>query len=94
MEPIPQGVYTIGEIDFAASNNDYTASHGQGLGPVWVPITATFSDDRGAFGFHLDAGAQGTAGCVGFYNVDELRDFVSVLRTTGANKLDVNWGLK
>ncbi|HET8689752.1 MAG TPA: lysozyme, partial [Methanosarcina sp.] len=75
-EPIPQGTYKIGNIAWAGGKDNYTASHGTGLGPIWIPLTATFPDDRNAFGIHLDAGAQGTMGCVGLYDVDQLKELV------------------
>lgn len=96
MEPLPQGDYSIADISWANGKDNYNASHGPGLGPVFVALTAQFKDDRGAFGFHLDSNiveAPGSAGCVVFSSVDELKRFVAVLRKHDPKTLKVNWGL-
>ena len=96
MEPIPQGDYSIADISWANGKDNYNASHGPGLGPVWVALTAQFKDDRGAFGFHLDSNiveSPGSAGCVVFSSVDELKRFVAVLRKYDPKTLKVNWAL-
>ena len=47
MEPIPQGRYVIGTEDWAGAPGDWNRLHSTpGIGPWWVAITATFSDDR------------------------------------------------
>lgn len=95
-EPIPQGIYTIGDIEWADGKDNYNASFGPGLGPVWVALTARFSDDRSAFGFHLDDNidwAPGSAGCVVFPNKDQLAFLVAALRKYDPKILEVNWGL-
>lgn len=96
LEPIPQGIYTIGAIDWADGKDDYDVSHGPGLGPVWVPITATFDDDRSAFGFHLDENIStsgGSAGCVVFPSMEELKRFVAALRKFDPKTLKVDWAI-
>ena len=96
LEPIPQGVYRIGSIEFAGGKDNYEASWGPGLGPVWVPLSATFSDDRSAFGCHLDANintAKGSAGCLVLQNQKELERFVAALRKHDPKMLEVNWGI-
>jgi lysozyme family protein/peptidoglycan hydrolase-like protein with peptidoglycan-binding domain len=96
LEPIPQGKYTIGSIAFAGGKDNYEVSHGAGLGPVWVSLDADFSDDRGAFGFHLDSnigGSPGSAGCVVLRDVVDLKRFVAALRKHNPRVLDVNWNL-
>jgi len=95
-EPIPQGVYKVGNIDWANGKDNYNASWGPGLGPVWVGLTATFSDDRQAFGMHLDENinfAAGSAGCVVFPNVSELERFVAAMRTHDPKLMEVKWNL-
>lgn len=91
-EPIPQGRYLIENISWAGKSDNYAVSHGEGLGPVWVALSATFSDDRGAFGFHGDYGAIGTMGCVGI-KVEELPRFVAALREFDPSHLEVDWKL-
>ena len=96
MEPIPQGRYRIGSIEFASGKDNYEGSFGSGLGPVWVGLDAEFSDDRGAFGFHLDGNigsSPGSAGCVVFRSVEDLRRFVAALRKHNPRYLDVLWNL-
>lgn len=95
-EPIPQGVYRIGDIEWANGKDNYNASWGPGLGPVWVALSAQFSDDRSAFGMHLDENidwAPGSAGCVVFPDTDTLKLLVSTLRQYDPQILEVNWGL-
>jgi hypothetical protein len=96
MEPIPQGNYSIANIDWANGKDNYTGSHGPGLGPVWVALTAQHTDDRGAFGFHLDeniSNAPGSAGCVVFSSVSDLKRFVATLRKHDPKTLKVDWKL-
>jgi lysozyme len=78
---------------FAGDKDNYSVSHGRGIGPVWVPLEAKFKDDRGAFGFHNDENAPGTEGCVGLVNLAELKKFVAALREFDPHTLDVQWGL-
>jgi lysozyme len=93
LEPIPQGKYRIGSIEFANGKDNYEGSWGLGLGPVWVGLDAEFSDDRGSFGIHLDAGAPGTAGCVGVRDISDLRRLVAALRKHNPSVLEVDWNL-
>jgi hypothetical protein len=95
-EPIPQGTYTIGDIEWVNGRDNYEGSFGPGLGPVWVAISARFSDDRGSFGLHLDDNidwAPGSAGCIVFPNKNELKRLVECLRKFDPSTLVVNWGL-
>lgn len=96
LEPIPQGRYRIGSIEFANGKDNYEGSFGAGLGPVWVSLDAEFSDDRGAFGFHQDhniGSSPGSAGCVVFRDLGDLKRFVAALRKHDCKVLDVNWNL-
>lgn len=96
LEPIPQGRYKIGDIVFANGKDNYEGSFGNGLGPVWVGLDAEFSDDRGAFGFHLDANigsSPGSAGCVVFRDLGDPKRFVAALRKHNPKVLHVNWKL-
>lgn len=96
LEPIPQGRYRIGSIEFANGKDNYEGSFGAGLGPVWVSLDAEFSDDRGAFGCHLDsnlAASPGSAGCVVFRDLSDLKRFVAALRKHNPRVLSVEWGL-
>jgi lysozyme family protein len=96
LEPIPQGLYKPGAIIFANGRDSYEGSHGAGLGPVWCEIDATFSDDRGAFGFHLDenrSSSAGSAGCVVFPSIPELQRWVASMRKYDPTHLRVDWKL-
>lgn len=98
-EPIPQGRYAIGDIDWANGKDNYDASHGEGLGPVWVPLIKKQQDDRDAFGMHGDwnwitqGRAPGSAGCVVTSTLSELKQLVSLLRKHDPRELVVYWGL-
>lgn len=94
MEPIPFGDYRIGDIEWASGKDNYDASWGPGLGPVWIPLPANFVDDRSAFGIHLDSNAStspGSAGCVVIPNVSELKRLVAALRKHDPKILKVAW---
>ncbi len=96
LEPLPQGRYRIGSIEFANGKDNYEGSFGAGLGPVWVSLDAEFSDDRGAFGCHLDsnlAASPGSAGCVVFRDLSDLKRFVAALRKHNPRVLSVEYGL-
>lgn len=101
-EPIPQGRYGIGDIDWAGGRDNYEASHpidGNGLGPVWVPLSGKQDDDRGAFGMHADWNwitariSPGSAGCVCPSTLAELKELVRLLRKHDPRELVVYWGL-
>lgn len=94
MEPIPFGDYRIGDIEWAGGKDNYDASWGPGLGPCWIALKATFSDDRSAFGIHLDSNAgtsPGSAGCVVIPNISELKRLVAALRKHDPKILKVQW---
>lgn len=97
LEPIPQGVYRFeGSPDFVNGVDSYEGSWGSGLGPVWHGLSATFSDDRGNFGIHEDGNigfAQGSAGCVVFSSLSDLKKYVAAWRKFRPETLEVNWGL-
>lgn len=96
MEPIPQGSYTIQNISWAGGKDNWSAIHNAGIGPVFVPFVAKFSDDRGAFGFHQDHNinnAPGSAGCIVFASLDETKRAVAALRKFDPKTLKVNWNL-
>jgi hypothetical protein len=96
LEPIPQGRYHIGNIMFANGKDNYEGSWGNGLGPVWIGLDADFSDDRGAFGIHLDSNigaSPGSAGCVVVRDVPELKRLAAALRKHDPKTLIVDWKL-
>lgn len=94
MEPIPQGKYIFGREEWAGAPGDWSKSHGAGLGPVWIGLSATFSDDRGSFGCHYDPpGAPGSAGCVVFQTKEATEQFLAALRKHKPRHLVVDWGI-
>jgi GH24 family phage-related lysozyme (muramidase) len=102
LQPIPQGRYSIGDIDWAGGRDNYSDTHfhpTNGIGPVWVSLTNLKPDDRDAFGFHGDWNwitrqeNPGSAGCVCPATIDDLKELVSLLRKYNPRLLEVNWGL-
>ena len=98
MEPLPEGVYSIGPIEFKNGKDNYTGTWGEGLGPVWVGIEyiGPGSTQRSALGIHLDENATyapGTAACVGIRSVADLKRLVGWLRADDPQRLYVDWGL-
>ena len=100
LEPIPQGRYTIGDIQWAGGKDNYKIAHTHptnGIGPVFVPFIKTFPDDRDAFGFHVDWNAStspGSAGCVCVKTISDLQKLVSLLRLYDPRDLYVDWELR
>jgi lysozyme len=102
LQPIPQGRYTIGDIDWADGKDNFKASHfhpTDGIGPLFVPIVGRQSDDRDAFGFHGDWNwiqkkeSPGSAGCVCPTSLKDLKELVRLLREFDPRLLVVDWGL-
>ena len=101
LEPIPQGRYIIGDIDWAGGKNNYEVAHfheNDGIGPVFVPLIKHFTqiDDRDAFGFHVDWNERhspGSAGCVCPTTMGDLKELVRLLRLYDPRDLFVDWGL-
>lgn len=95
-EPIPQGRWTIGDIEWAAGKDNYNASWNAGLGPVWIGLEYQGRTARSAIGIHLDYNmdiAPGTAGCIGVQSVNDMKKLVSWLRQTDPRLLIVDYGL-
>lgn len=92
LEPIPEGVYTLGPIEWAGGQGNYDVVWSSALGPVWCDI-----DPTRAIGFHLDANssvAPGSAGCVVFPTLAALQKFVRWFGGRNApQRLIVNWGM-
>ncbi|WP_052128285.1 glycoside hydrolase family protein [Neosynechococcus sphagnicola] len=102
LQPIPQGRYAIGDLDWAGGRDDYSISHSHpsdGIGPVFVSLTCLQPDDRDAFGFHGDwnwitrGESPGSAGCVCPTNLADLKELVKLLRQLNPRVLEVDWGL-
>lgn len=89
LEPVPEAEYNLGPLLWAGGQGNYQALWPNILSPIWVEI-----DRARAIGFHLDAGMPGTAGCVGFLTMQDLKTFVNWWNGYGPFvKLFVDWGL-
>ena len=107
MEPLPEGYWTVGVIEFASGvNGDYSENWpmlGDGLGPVYVELNCTSPTGRGDIGIHLDNNADvspGTIGCPGIPKAGadglaNLKKFVGWFANSAnaPERLVVNWGL-
>ena len=97
LEPIPQGIYRFdGQPEFVDELDSYEGSWGSGLGPVWHGLENGQKMRRGAFGVHLDSNigtARGSAGCIVFQSISELRRYVAAWRKARPKTLSVEWGL-
>jgi GH24 family phage-related lysozyme (muramidase) len=97
LEPLPEGRYRVGDIEWKGGKDVYAGSWGAGLGPVWVGIEyESGTTARSALGIHLDenqGSSPGTAGCVGIRSMDELKRLVSLLRKHDPKLLFVDWKL-
>lgn len=96
MEPLPQGTYTVENIDWAGGRDNWSASWGPGIGPVFVPVECAEETRRGAFGIHDDhnrSTAPGSAGCIVTTTQADMRDIVKFLRLYDPKVLHVRWGL-
>lgn len=98
LEPLPEGRYGVGPVEWANGVGNYSGSWGPGLGAVWASITyqSPGNTSRSALGFHLDANiktAPGSAGCVVFQNTEDLKTFVGWMNAHKVQTLFVDWGL-
>lgn len=95
MEPLPQGDYTVFDMQWAEFNS-WSQSLGAGIGPVFVPIVCSAEKRRGEFGIHMDynrAISPGTAGCIGMLDKRDMQKLVDLLRVYDPKLLKVDWGL-
>ena len=96
LEPIPQGVYTFGPIEWAGGKNNWKASFGPAFGPIWQDLKNGQTMRRGAFGIHMDGNmptSPGSAGCVVWYVKSELAEWVEEFENHKPKTLVVDWGL-
>jgi predicted chitinase len=98
-EPLPQGEYRVGDIVWASGQKDnWEASWGPGLGPIWIDLRyiSPGRTDRSAIGIHLDANlswSPGSAGCLVFHSIRDLKKLIEWLRRTDPRTLRVDWGI-
>jgi len=88
-EPVPEAEYNLSQLYWAGGKGNYTTVYPAVKSPIWITI-----DGVRSIGFHLDAGVIGTAGCVRFKTMADLKTFVNWWNGYGAfQKLYVDWGL-
>lgn len=92
LEPCPEGEFDLGPLDWAAGRKgNYTTLFREIASPIWVVIMRSR-----AIGFHLDgnrARSPGSAGCLVFKNMQDLKKFVSWYDFGVFSKLYVDYGL-
>lgn len=102
LEPLPQGRYLIGDMDWAGGKDNYEVAHyhsNNGIGPVFVPLIKSFQDDSDGFGFHVDwnwvkeGHSPGSAGCICPATMDNLKELIRLLRLHDPRDLFVDWEL-
>jgi len=75
LEPCPEGEFDLGPLEWAGQKGDYTRLFREIKSPIWQVIMRSR-----AIGFHADgnrATAPGSAGCLVFRTLDDLKRFVS-----------------
>jgi hypothetical protein len=98
MEPLPEGRWGVENIEWASGRDNYNATWGPGLGPVWVGLNyqAPGKTERSAIGIHYDENhgvAPGSAGCVVLRSIADVKRCVELLRKHDPRLLFVNWSL-
>ncbi|ADH90098.1 Lysozyme [Ancylobacter novellus DSM 506] len=99
MEPLPEGKWSIGNIEWAEGKDNYSGRiYNNGLGPAKIRMEYLDPGQtpRSAIEIHIDWNrptAPGTAGCIGIQNISDFRTLVTWLRETDPKELFVDWGL-
>lgn len=96
MYPCGQGKYTVENFRWYGGKDNWNASGGPGLGPIFIPFEPTFSTERGAYGIHFDENygiSPGTAGCIGINTIADMKIIVEQLRKYDPKTLIVDWAL-
>jgi hypothetical protein len=92
LEPCPEGEYDLGSLDWAGKDGDYHTLFREIKSPIWVTIYR-----KRAIGFHLDGNrstAPGSAGCIVFKHLDDLKAFVNCWKGYGGfTKCYTDWSL-
>lgn len=89
-EPCPEGEYDLGNLQWASGKQgDYSKLFPEVKSPIWVDIYR-----KRVIGFHFDGGVPGSAGCLVFKTMDDLKQFVNWYNGYGHfSKLYVDYGL-
>lgn len=92
LEPVPEGEYDLGGLDWAGGAGNYTKKYKEIDSPIWVTVYR-----RRNIGFHLDGNrsySPGSAGCPVFKTVADMKRFVNWWNGYGGfQKMYVDWGL-
>ncbi|WP_017742065.1 glycoside hydrolase family protein [Scytonema hofmannii] len=98
-EPLPEGRWKIEQIFWAGGKDNWNASHGDGIGPVSVPLTYDSPEktDRSAIVIHWDEnaleGKPGSAGCPVTYTLEAMKKVIGWLRDSDPKYFYVDWNL-
>lgn len=99
MEPLPEGKWGIGCIEWANGKDNYCgAVFNEGLGPAKIRLEykGPGRTERTAIEIHIDwncPSKKGTAGCIGIRNIADFKILVNWLRETEPKWLYVDWYL-
>lgn len=89
-EPLPQGIYQIGDVDRGPGLS-------RAIGNTFIPITPQFATYRRLLGIHRDAdrsrGGAGTEGCLGLLTQQDIDTVANFVITYRVKTLVVNYGL-
>jgi GH24 family phage-related lysozyme (muramidase) len=98
-EPLPEGRWRIENLFWAGGKDNWNASHGDGIGPVSVPLTydGPGTTGRSAIVIHNDhnvkTGKPGSVGCPVTYELADMRKVVAWLRDSDPKYLYADWNL-
>jgi lysozyme len=99
-QPLPEGKWHINDLEWADGKDNYSGGiFNLGLGPAKLHLDyiGPGTTDRADIDMHIDwnrkMGGPGTAGCVGLYDIEDFKTFVTWLRDTNPQFLYVDWGL-
>jgi GH24 family phage-related lysozyme (muramidase) len=98
-EPLPEGRWRIENLFWAAGKDNWNASHGDGIGPVSVPLTydGPGTTGRSAIVIHNDhnvkTGKPGSVGCPVTWTLEDMRKVVGWLRDSDPKYLYADWNL-
>ena len=97
MEPLPEGRWSIGELEWAESKDTYGSKiFSDGLGPVKIRLgyLEPGNTGRSAIEMHIDwnrSHSPGTSGCVGLQNISDFKVLASWIAELKPKNLFVDW---
>jgi len=94
MYPCGSGEYSVEDFYWYGGKDNWNASGGAGLGPLFIPFNPTFSTPRGSYGIHFDSNAgtsPGSAGCCTLNSMEDLKSVCAALRKYDPRKMSVIW---